>query len=72
MDASGRLLVPLSLRDSWFNPLGILDTATGRITRVPGNELTDHGSAVWTPDGRIIAGQLGLRATLWKFTPEGH
>jgi hypothetical protein len=70
MDAGGRLLVSLSPLDSWFNPLGILDTATGRITRVPGNELSDHLSAVWAPDGRIIAVQVGLRATLWKFTLE--
>jgi hypothetical protein len=71
MDAKGRLLVGILPRDSWFNPVAILDTATGRITRVPADELTDHTSAAWTPDGHIVTLQLGLRATLWKFTPGG-
>ena len=71
MDAKGRLLVSLLPRDSWFNPIAILDTATGRITRVPADELSDHQSAAWTPDGHIVTLQLGLRATLWRFTPGG-
>lgn len=71
IDANGRLLVSLSPVDSWFNPIGILDTVTGRITRVPGDPLSDHHSAVWTPDGKIISTQAGLRATIWKFRMEG-
>jgi hypothetical protein len=71
IDARGRLLVSLLLADSWFNPIGILDTVTGRITRVPGDSLSDRQSAVWTPDGRILATQLGLRATIWRFQAEG-
>ena len=70
MDAQGRLLVPLSLSDSWFNPIGILDTASGRITRVAGDNLTDYYSAVWTPDGHILAMQVGHTAAIWQFHPE--
>jgi eukaryotic-like serine/threonine-protein kinase len=70
IDAHGRMLISLDPLDSWFNSIAILDTATGRITRVPGDTLSDHHSAVWTPDGRILATQVGLRATLWKFQPE--
>jgi hypothetical protein len=69
-DAKGRLLVSLTPLDSWFNPVGVLDTATGQITRVPGDSLSDHHSAVWTPDGQIIATQTGLRSTIWKFQAE--
>jgi hypothetical protein len=72
MDAKGRLLVSLLPRDSWFTPVGILDTATGRITRVPADELSDHQSAAWTPDGHIVTLQLGLRAMLWRFTAGGE
>jgi hypothetical protein len=71
VDARGRLLISINPVDSWFNPIGILDTATGRITRVPGDILSDHHSAVWAPGGKIVSTRTGLRATMWKFTPEG-
>ena len=50
--------MPLATRDSWFNPPGIIDIASGRIT------------SVWLPDGRVLSLALGIRATMWKFTPE--
>ena len=64
-----RLIVSLSPIDSWFNPLGILDTNTGRITRLAADSLSDRHSGVWTPDGRILAGQVVMRATIWAFQP---
>ena len=39
MDGDGRLLVGLLPRDSWFVPVAVLDTATGRIRRVPADDL---------------------------------
>jgi serine/threonine protein kinase len=70
MDTHGRLLASLFPPDSWFNPLGILDTATGRITRLTSENLSDHHSAVWTSDGHILATKLSDRVTIWKFQPE--
>ena len=72
LDAKGRLLVSLFPRDSWFNPPGILDTANGRITRVPFANLSDLPSAAWTADGQIMALQFGLRATIWRFHHEAR
>ena len=69
IDAKGRLLIGLSPFDSWFNPLAILATDTGRITRVTGESLSDHHSGVWTPDGQILSAQVSMRATVWKFQP---
>jgi hypothetical protein len=69
LDARGRLLVALSPLDSWFNPLGILDTDTGHIVRVTADSLSDHQSGVWTPDRRILYTQVPARATIWKFQP---
>src|ERR1039458_7920616 len=69
VDATGRLLVALSPLDSWFNALGILDTDTGHIVRVPADSSSDHQSGVWTPDGRILFTQVPARATIWKFQP---
>jgi hypothetical protein len=70
IDRSGRLLVPLSPLDSWFNPIGVLTLATGQIVRVPSNNRNDHHTMVWMPDGQILAQRLGLQSAIWKFTPE--
>jgi hypothetical protein len=69
LNADGRLLVPLRQRDSWFNPPAVIDTVTGRITRIPSDNQSDHRSMGWTRDGQVIALKNGLRATLWKFQP---
>jgi Tol biopolymer transport system component/predicted Ser/Thr protein kinase len=69
LNADGRLLVPLAPPDSWFNPPAVLDTATGRITRIPSDNQSDHRSMGWTSDGQVIALKNGLRATMWKFQP---
>ncbi len=67
--ADGRLLAPLLLHDSWFNPPAYIDTSNGRITRIPSDNLSDYQSIGWTPDGQVMALKIGLRATLWKFQP---
>jgi hypothetical protein len=65
----GRMLVSLNPTDSWFNPPALLDMSSGRVTRLLNNGLTDYHSLAWMPDGKIVATQLGARATIWKFTP---
>jgi DNA-binding beta-propeller fold protein YncE len=69
LNADGRLLHPLSPVDDWFNPPGLLDIVTGRITRIPSDDGSDYHSLAWLPDGRIMALRVGLRSTLWKFQP---
>jgi hypothetical protein len=70
--ADGRLLVPLVPPDSWFNPPAVIDTATGRVTRIPSDHQSDYRSLGWTPDGQVMALKNGLRATLWRFRPLAH
>jgi serine/threonine protein kinase len=70
LSSDGRLLVPLSPRDSWFNHPVIVDTASGRVTRIPSDNLSDYHSMGWLPDGQVLALQIGVRAKIWKFTPE--
>jgi WD40 repeat protein len=65
--ADGRLLVPLV--DAWFNRPAVLDTTTGRITKLPSDDVSDYHSMAWLPDGRIMALHVGLRSTLWRFRP---
>ena len=69
---NGLLAVSLDLPDSWFNPPVILDPATGRMRRLAADPLRDHAYPTWTSDGHVVALSLGLRATLWKFTPEAR
>ncbi len=69
LNADGRVLTSTTLRDSWFNPPGLIDTATGRTRRIPSENLSDYQSVGWTPDGHVMAVKIGLRSTLWKFQP---
>jgi hypothetical protein len=69
LHADGRLLASLRLGDSWFNPPGVIGTVSGRITRIPSDNLSDLVSIGWTPDSQVMALKIGLRATLWKFQP---
>jgi hypothetical protein len=63
----GRMLLSLTVPDSWFNPLAILDMSNGRITRLAGDRASDLPSAAWLPDGGIVAIRLGMASTIWKF-----
>jgi hypothetical protein len=67
LSADGRLLLPLSPRDSWFNAPGMLDTVTGRLTRLPSDDTSAWQSMAWLPDGQIMALHIGVRSSLWRF-----
>jgi predicted Ser/Thr protein kinase/WD40 repeat protein len=71
ISADSRMVLPLATRDSWFNPAGILDLASGRITQIPSSDRHDHPALVWLPDGRVLSLAVGIRANIWKFTPDG-
>jgi hypothetical protein len=72
LNADGRLLTTLLLPDAWFNPPGMIDTVTGRVTRIPSDNLSDYESIGWTQAGQVMALKIGLRATIWKFQPIRH
>jgi len=50
------------------SPIGLIDTATGRVTRVVSDDVSDYHSMAWLPGGRILALRVGLRSALWKFS----
>jgi len=70
--ADGRLLVVLAPLDSWFFVPGILDTNTGRITRLPTDQLSHTRDLSWTSDGQIVEVRESVRSTLWRFQPVGN
>jgi hypothetical protein len=45
----------------------MLDTVTGRLTRLPSDDTSDWQSMAWLPDGQIMALHIGVRSTLWRF-----
>jgi len=65
-----RLLVPLASLDSWFFVPGVIDLATGKMTRIPTDLSGDVHAMAWMPDGQVAAEANELRAEMWKFTPE--
>ena len=69
LSPDGRLLVGLVRPDLYFNPPGLVDTNTGRVTRMPSEILCDYEGIGWTPDEHVIALKIGTRATMWKFQP---
>jgi hypothetical protein len=71
LNGDGRLLVVLAPLDSWFFVPGILDTNTGRITRLPTDQTSHTRDLSWTSDGRIVEVRESVRSTLWRFQPVG-
>lgn len=69
LSPDGRLLTGLVRPDMYFNPPGLVDTNTGRVTRMPSEILYDYQGIGWTPDEHVIALKIGTRATMWKFQP---
>ena len=67
----GRILVPLGT-PTWYQPPGLLDPATGRLTAIKTDYITDVHSIGWTPDGQVMALGFDMRSALWKFQPEGQ
>jgi WD40 repeat protein len=68
----GRMLVSLLPVHSWFNPIGVLDLASGRIKRTLDDTQNDFHTMSWTADGKIMTLKTGLHAALWKFSAARH
>jgi hypothetical protein len=64
----GKILIGLT-EESWFIGLGIVDPATGKLTRVPLNYKADIPTPGWASDGSILAFGLPMRARIWRFRP---
>ncbi len=65
---NGKILIPVSPRDSWFYRLAILDPASGRVTGIPITYTGDTINGDWAGDGRILAVGLPLKGHIWRFT----
>ena len=64
-----QLLLALSSVDSWDYHAGVLDLATGDVTRLPINEADVH-FVTYAPDGSALLLVVRIDSTLWKFEPK--
>jgi hypothetical protein len=65
----GLVVVGLSPKDSWFWGPGVLDPASGAVSRVPLRFEGDVFPASWGNDGSILAMGWGLHTNIWRFRP---
>ena len=68
---NGKLAAPLASLDSWFYQPGVVDLATGRMTRIPVDFQGDFHFEGWTADGHLIAWAHELRSAIWKMMRPG-
>jgi serine/threonine protein kinase/Tol biopolymer transport system component len=67
LSRDGKLLINVSVPDSWFYRVIVLDLATGHITRIPVTYAGDVMSGNWTSDGQVLSVGLPLRSHIWRF-----
>jgi dipeptidyl aminopeptidase/acylaminoacyl peptidase len=65
----GRILTTVYSKDSAFTSLGILDSKTGTLNRIP-VPFEGNLTGSWTADGRILAVGEAMHAAIWRFQRE--
>ena len=66
----GRIVLPLTVKDSWFWVPAIFDPNTGIVQRIPVPLQADPPSPAWTNDGKIIVAAYSMDSSLWRFRPQ--
>ncbi len=65
----GRIVLPISVKDSWFWVPAVFNPDTGDVQRIPLPFQADPPAPAWTSDGKIIAATFSLSSSLWRFRP---
>jgi len=63
----GKILIPVSPKDSWFYRLAILDPVRGQASVIPVIYSGDTVNGGWASDGRVLAAGLPLKSHVWRF-----
>jgi hypothetical protein len=63
------LLVSLTVPDSWFWQIGLLNPDTGRLRVLDLAPRDADMGAGWTNDGELIVNAMRLRSSMWRFVP---
>jgi len=67
VSADGRIVLPISVRDSWFWAPAVFNPSTGDVQRIPMPFLADPAYPAWTSDGKIISVMFQFNSSLWRF-----
>jgi tRNA A-37 threonylcarbamoyl transferase component Bud32 len=65
--SDGRIALSIISSDSWFYEPGVLDPASGKITRIPVQQTADYFIVGWGERGEIIAMAMEARCSIWRF-----
>ncbi len=65
--SDGRIAITVATKDSWYWGTGLLDPATGAVTRVPVAFEGDVQFPTFAKDGSLRAVGVGTRSALWRF-----
>jgi hypothetical protein len=63
----GRLVVRVSLNDSWYAPVAILDPRTGAVEPIKAGVDLDMSDGGWTQDDRVVAFANPTFSSMWRF-----
>jgi len=66
--ADGKVVITVLRPDSWWDEIGILDPATGKVQKLSVPYSGDEFAPAWTADGRIICTGYQMQGSLWRFT----
>jgi len=65
--ADGRIAVTVLQPDSWWDELGVLDPATGKVDKLTVPYSGDAFLTAWTADGKLMASGQQMQGSVWRF-----
>jgi hypothetical protein len=63
----GKIAVTVLQPNSWWDELGVLDPATGKVEKLDVPYPGDAFMTGWTADGKLMASGLQMQGSLWRF-----
>ncbi len=67
VSSDGRIAGPIVDSNSWFYEAGVLDPASGKITRIPVPENADYFIVGWAGPNQLVAMAMEARCSIWRF-----
>ncbi len=69
LNKSGKLVIGVVPRDSWFFRAAVLDLASGKFTSIPLDFAGDVFMFGWTNDGHVLAYGEQMHSHIWRLRP---
>jgi Tol biopolymer transport system component len=65
--ADGKIAITVIRPDSWWDEIGILDPATGKVDKLTVPYVGDEFAPAWTEDGRLVCTGFQMQGSVWRF-----